>query len=134
MGYVTITQRDKPGSRSKSIELRVESDAAASAVADAIDAITGNSVKKVTRTIEISTESGYGTGNLGREAVFQFLNADGKILPFRLRGVPETYFQPGGEIIATDPDIVAFVNAMKTNALLSDGEVIDALNRAYIVD
>jgi hypothetical protein len=134
MPKATIVQKDKFGSKSKSIELKVNTNAAATAIADAIDTVTGGSVKAVTRTEEVSDEGGYGTGNLGREAVFQFADTDGKILPFRLRGLAEVYYLQGGTVDITHTDIVALKDAMKTNALLSDGETIDTLVKAYIID
>lgn len=134
MAYGTITQRDKFGSKQKSIELRVNSNDAVTAIANAIDTVTGNSVRKTARTEEIAESSGYGVGNLGREAVFQFANADGKILPFRLRGITDSYFLVGGTIDTTNVDIIALRDAIITNALLSDGEVAASLVKAYIVD
>jgi len=134
MAKTTITQKDKFGTKSKSIELRVNTSGAAQAIADAISKVTGNSVRGVSRTETVSESSGYGTGNLGREVVFQFANSDGKILPFRLRGVTDGYYLVGGTIDITNEDIVDLVDAIKANALLSDGEVVDAIVKAYVVD
>lgn len=132
--FANIKQMDKVGARGKRIELRVETTAGASAVAGAIDTITGGSVKQVTMTTPVSSESGYGTGNLGREAVFIFKTADGESLPFRLRGVTDTYIMQGGKIDTNNADVVQFASDMIANALFSDGQVAASLYDAYIVD
>jgi len=134
MGTVNIKQSDKAGNRSKRIELATDTDAAANAIAGAIDVITGGSVKQVDRTIALSSESGYGTGNLGREVVFVFKNADGKALPMRIRGVLDDYILQGGAIDITHADIIAFASAVMTNARLSDGETAATLYEGYVVD
>lgn len=126
-------QRDVAGWRHKRVEMVSGLDAL-SAIEGAINAITGNSVKKTSYTTEVNSSDGVGTGNLGREVVFQFQNADGKILPFRLRGVVDTYILPGGEINTAHADVIAFANAIRTNAVLSDGETATGLVRAYVVD
>lgn len=126
-------QRDIAGWRHKRVEM-VNGPAALAAIEGAINALTGGSVKKTSYTVEVDSSDGVGTGNLGREVVFQFQNADGKILPFRLRGVLDTYILPGGEINTAHADVAAFASAIQANAVLSDGEVATGLVRAYVVD
>lgn len=132
--FANIKQMDKAGARSKRVELRVETTAGASAIADAIDSLTGGSVKAVTMTTPVSSESGYGTGNLGRESVFIFKTSTGETLPFRLRGVLDDYVMQGGKIDTANQDVVDFATAMITNALFSDGQIAASLYDAYVVD
>lgn len=126
-------QRDVAGWRHKRVEM-VNGPAALSAIEGAINGITGNSVKKTSYVTEVNSSDGIGSGNLGREVVFQFQNSDGKILPFRLRGVLDTYILPGGEINTAHADVIALATAIEENAILSDGETATGLVRAYVVD
>lgn len=132
--FASILQKDKARKASKRLELQVETTAGASAIAGAIDTITGGSVKAVDMSQDVSDESGYGTGNLGREVLFQFEDADGNILPMRVRGVLDTYINVGGDIDVTNEDVIAFVSAVTTNVKLSDGQVPTSLRKAFVVD
>lgn len=133
--YGNFVQRDIARKASKRIEV-VNGATSIGLLETVINDITDDSVRETTMTTEVSSVSGAGTGNLGRESVFEFTTTAGKILPFRLRGVSNSYViaGSGGEIDITNADIVAFANAFIANARLSDGETATALFRAYVVD
>ena len=133
--YVNLKQRDKARSTSKRFEV-TNAAASANALEDGINGITGDTVREVSITTEVSKSAGYGTGVLGREAVFLFQTSSGKTLPLRLRGIQDAYLVAGGrpEIDVNNGDVVAFAAAVIGNVKLSDGETPVALVSAYVVD
>lgn len=133
--YANLKQRDKARATSKRFEV-VNGETSATALKTAIDTITGNSVREVSVTTDVSQVAGVGTGVLGRESVFIFQTSGGKILPLRLRGVENTYLVAEGrpEIDVSNDDIVAFAAAIVANVKLSDGETPATLVSAYVTD
>jgi hypothetical protein len=134
MPFAVLGQNDGLFKSSKRIELKAATPANATAIAEAINAVTGNSVVKVGYSTEISSEDTPGTGNLGREAVVRFVDATGKIIPFRLRGMINSCFLPGGALDVTNADVIALGQALITYALLSDGEAVLTLHSGEVVD
>ncbi len=133
MAYAIITQKDGLEKAQKRIELKIETPAGATAIATAIDGVTGGSVRKVDFSDNVSESSGYGTGNLGREAIIRFSDSTGNLIPFRLKGMVNECFLLGGKLDITNEDVIALGSALITNALLSDGESVLALHSGEVV-
>lgn len=133
--YGNFVQKDVARSASKRIEV-VNGTTSIGALETAINAITDDSVRETTMTTDVSKTAGVGSGNLGRESVFNFTTSSGKILPFRLRGVSNSYVIAGtkGKLDIANADIAAFASAFIANARLSDGETATGLFEAYVVD
>lgn len=133
--YVNLKQRDKARSTSKRFEV-TNGLASASALEDGINGITGDTVREISVTTDVSKSAGYGTGVLGREAVFLFQTSGGKMLPLRLRGVTDEFLVASGrpEINVNNGDIAAFAAAVIANVKLSDGETPATLVSAYVTD
>jgi hypothetical protein len=131
--FASIKQSDGYFNSSKRIELKADTPGDASAIASAIDAVTGNSTTAVSYSKQLST-SAAGTGNMGRETIIRFVDSDGKLVPFRLRGMVNACFLPGGALDVTNEDVIALGDALIAKALLSDGEAVLTLHSGEIVD
>jgi hypothetical protein len=134
MPFAILKQNDGFFKSSKRIELKAATQGNATLLATAINAVTGDSVVEVAYANEISKTPTPGTGNLGRESIIRFVDNTGKIIPFRLRGLVNDCFLPGGALDVTNEDVIALGQALITYALLSDGEAVLTLHSGEIVD
>jgi hypothetical protein len=133
MPFAVLKQNDGLFKSSKRVELKAATPGNATLIANAINAVTGDSVVNVGYSTEISDTGTPGSGNLGREAVIRFVDANGKIIPFRLRGMIDDCFLPGGTLDVTNTDVIALGQALITYALLSDGEAVLTLHSGEVV-
>ena len=133
MPFAVLTQKDGIEKSQKRIQLKAETPANATALATAINAVTGGSVRKVDYSTNVSEVTGFGTGNLGRESVIRFTDGSGNLVAFRLRGIENEYFLTGGALDVNNEDIIALGTAITTYALLSDGEAVLTLHSGEAV-